>query len=179
MKELSEVRSKGPLHDPVCSSNCPFYSANINCHRMCTMAPSMLSSEPETYPLDTLVAPLVFEIKKLGIFEPCWSCEGHNDQNGELWKIPQVWFYATSVVHVRALADAVSQIYSRFQLNSRWVVEITHSSNNNPDTTFSLHPKVEKSETSITKLQSDLITIYTNIDNEFNLVCKSMKVNAA
>ena len=178
LKELNEVKLKGPLPDPVCSNNCPSYNANIGCDRMCTKVPSMLSSEPETYPIDMLVAPLVFEIKKLGVFEPCWSCEGHNDPSGNLWKIPRVWFYASSVVHVRALAVAVSQIYAKFRLNNKWVVEITHSDDNNPDTTFSLHPKLEDSDRSIAELQSDLITIYTNIANEFRSTCRTMEINA-
>jgi len=52
------------------------------------------------FPIESGIAPLVFELKRLGVFEPCWSCEGHNDPGGNLWKIPRVWFYCDSVVQV-------------------------------------------------------------------------------
>lgn len=178
IREVNEAKIRGPVAEPVCTSSCPSYNASVGCDRMCSHAPAFLSSEPETYPIDKLVAPLVFEIKKLGVFEPCWSCEGHNDTTGKLWKIPRVWFYSTSVVHVRALASAVTQLYAKHGLNTTWVVEIVHSDNDNPDTTFSLHPKLEAKDLNIYQLQSDLKTIYTNIEYEFKLACESLKNNA-
>ncbi len=176
--EVNEVYRKGPLSEPICSNKCRSYNSIVGCDRQCSSAPAELSSEPETYPIDKLVAPLVFEIKKLGIFEPCWSCEGHNDGSGKLWKIPRVWFYSDSVVHVRALATTLSYIHAMRTLNTTWVVEIAHSDNDNPDTTFSLHPKLDDPEISLEQLQSDMKVIYKNIAVEFRLTCERLKTNA-
>lgn len=178
-KELNDARLMGPLAEPVCTDNCPAYNPSVGCHRLCQKAPLFLSSEPDSYPLDILVSPLVFEIKKLGIFEPCWSCEGHNDPSGNLWKIPRIWFYANSVVHIRVLADAIMQIYTKIGLNTKWVVEITHSDNDNPDTTFSLHPKIENDDIDLKKLQADLETVHSNIAEQFRKSCDQLLDNAS
>ncbi len=50
----------------------------------------MLSSDPESHPLESRIAPLVYELKRLEVFDPCWSCAGHNGTDGALWKIPRV-----------------------------------------------------------------------------------------
>ena len=38
----------------------------------------MLSSDPERYPIEPGIVPLVFALRGLRVFEPCWSCEGHD-----------------------------------------------------------------------------------------------------
>ena len=113
----------------------------IRCHRFCPAAPRRLSSEGERGPVEPLVAPLVFELKKLGVFYPCWSCEGHEDQNGQVRNIPRVWFYADSVVHIRGLAEAINGLRNAGRLAARWQIVLTHSDADNPDTTFSLEPE--------------------------------------
>lgn len=94
VREVRRAHTLGPMPDPVCCPNCPDHGPLIRCHRFCPAAPRRLSSEGERGPVEPLVAPLVFELKKLGVFYPCWSCEGHEDQNGQVRNIPRVWFYA-------------------------------------------------------------------------------------
>jgi hypothetical protein len=118
-----------------------------------------LSSDPERYPLESRIAPLVFELKRLQVFQPCWSCEGHNRKDGTLWKVPRVWFYAESVVHVRVLADAIKELALDGELNGAWQVVTTYSDDDNAETTFSLEPGTAESGPGLSELQQDLEVI--------------------
>ncbi|MGZ5853148.1 MAG: hypothetical protein ACXWJ0_03310 [Xanthobacteraceae bacterium] len=121
-----------------------------------------------------MVAPLVFELKRLGIFHPCWSCEGHTDQAGALVKIPRIWFYSDSVVHLRALADTIDRLYAAQRLSSRWHLVLTFSDPANPDTTFSLEPE-SAADNSLTALQSDLRIMSETLGREFLLACDTLE----
>jgi hypothetical protein len=158
----------------VCDPRCPDYTCSTRCHRYCTAAPTRLSSEGERGPVEPLVAPLVFEIKKLGVFYPCWSCEGHTDQAGNTLKIPRVWFYSDSVVHIRALTDAVNRLFHAGRLSVRWHVVLTYSDPGNPDTTFSLEPEVAAP---LARLQADLRVMADDLAGEFWRVCDTLAVS--
>jgi hypothetical protein len=109
-KDIELACEIGPLADPVCCPGCEDHDAATICSNSCEFAPLRLSSDP-TFPVEKLITLLVFELKKLGIFFPCWSCEGHNNKDGDLAKNPSIWFYSDSVVHVRALENSISKIY--------------------------------------------------------------------
>ena len=176
--EVRRVHELGPIPDPVCSKNCPDYNPSIGCHRDCQAAPNQLSSEGFNSPVESLVAPLVFELKKLGAFYPCWSCEGHNDQSGSLWKIPRVWFYADSVVHIRALADAVDSLFRARLLSTRWEIVLTYSDSDNPDTTFSLEPESAGKCENLCDLQNDLRVLAEGLEKHFWRACDQLEANA-
>ncbi len=57
-----------------------------------------------------------------------------------MWKIPRVWFYCRSVVHLRVLADALEELHLDRRLSVPWRVVLTFSDGDNADTTFSLEP---------------------------------------
>jgi hypothetical protein len=122
----------------------------------------MLSSEPD-YPLEAKIAPVVFELKRLGVFHPCWSCEGHDGPDGELWKLPRVWFYAQSVVHVRLLADSMSGLRLTGKLSTPWEVVLTVSDASDTDTRFSLQPNLQGEEAALQDLHQDLENIATHL----------------
>lgn len=171
-REVRRAHALGPMPDPVCCSDCADYTAATRCHRYCPAAPCRLSSEGDRSPVEPLVAPLVFELKKLGVFHPCWSCEGHADKAGRLQKIPRVWFYADSVVHVRALAEALNKLVAG-RLSARWQVVLTHSDAVNPDTTFSLQPELDP-ENSLNALHSDLRVLADELASAFWLACDAL-----
>jgi hypothetical protein len=136
-----------------------------------------LPSEGERSPVEPLVAPLVFELKKLGVFHPCWSCEGHPDRDGGLWKIPCIWFCADSAVHIRGLAEAVGRLFNARRLSSPWQIVLTYSDAHNPDTTFSLQPDPGP-ETSLSSLQGDLRVLADELGRTFWLVCDALAAQA-
>jgi hypothetical protein len=172
-REVRRAHALAPAPDPVCCPHCPDYRPSLGCHRDCLAAPRRLSSEGEHSPVEALVAPLVFELKRLGVFHPCWSCEGHDDQAGNLLKMPRLWFYADSVVHVRALADAVDRLFGARLLSARWQVVVTYSDPENPDTTFSLEPErggVDR----LRPLQDDLRALAEGVAGAFQLACDAL-----
>jgi hypothetical protein len=154
----------------VCCNHCPDYRRSIGCNRHCPSAPQRLSSEGGLSPVEPIVAPVVFELKKLGLFHPCWSCEGHANQAGELWKSPRIWFYSDSVLHVRALDMAIDRLFDARRLSTRWRLVLTHSDPDNPDTTFSLEPELA-TEPSLGALQGDLRAIAADLGRYFWEAC--------
>ena len=137
---ITERRVCNPECDAVCPS-CSSMSCACSCSSDCAYIPAQLTSDPN-FPIETMIAPLAFELKRLGVFEPCWSCEGHTDRNDRLWKIPRVWFYCDSVVYVRLLSDVLKELEIEELINGPWQVQLTFSDKDNPATTFSPEPEI-------------------------------------
>lgn len=148
--------------DPVCGANCE-RSAPRNCSRHCPDIARALSSEPDRFPLEDGIAPLAFELKRLGVFHPCWSCEGHLRRDGSLWKVPVVWFYCDSVVQIRVLAQGLEALYQTKRLNVRWQVVTIFSDDGNTETTFSLEPRRDEGDPSLAALQDDVGVIAAHL----------------
>jgi hypothetical protein len=130
------------------------------CTTDCENLPRMLSSEPDEFPIEEGIAPLVFELKRTGFFFPCWSCEGHPDRSGALWKLPQVWFYCDSTLHLRLLAELLKMLETRKAVTASWSVAVTHSDRDNTETTFALQPYLQgRGDVSLTMLRSDVKAI--------------------
>ncbi len=160
---LEEMASAVIRQGPVCSPNCERAKCQ-HCSRDCPYIPQTLSSDPGRHPLEPKIAPLAYEIKKLGVFWPCWSCEGHNDQHDNLTKLPAVWFYACSVIHLRVLGESVSDMYYERQLSSPWQVRLCFSDPDNVSTTFSLEPAPNGLEVTLCALQSDIARLAEQIE---------------
>lgn len=124
------------------------------------MAAKALSSEPESFPIEAHIVPLVFELKRLGVFTPCWSCEGHNDNAGKLRRAPAVWFYCDSVVQVRLLAQGIEQLGFQKELCTAWRVGISVAEPDNPDTLYQLEPVLQDfSQATLDHLRADVRVI--------------------
>lgn len=136
-----EGRVCGPHCSNVCAQ-CGSISCHCNCSRDCPDAPRAMSTDPEKYPIEPGIAPLVYELKRIGIFRPCWSCEGHLGNDGTLWKLPQVWFYCDSMVHIRILADGLKSLRFEGKIRGVWEVHIEFSEPVNADTTFAIRPNL-------------------------------------
>ena len=177
-REKSEIRAElarvadppvrtGRVCDPDCDAVCPT-CASTNCvcccSRDCPQISTTLTTDPN-FPIEKKVAPLAYEMKRLGVFEPCWSCEGHNDNAGDLWKIPRVWFYCDSVVHVRLLSDVLKDLEIGGFLNVSWQVRVTFSEDDNPATAFSLEPVMDQScKITLQALQRDVEVIAERLE---------------
>jgi hypothetical protein len=157
-EELARILRSDSDGVPVCAPDCPGAGPE-RCSRRCPDIPVIMSSDPVRHPLEGRIAPLVYELKRLETFHPCWSCEGHNDADGKLWKIPRVWFYCESVVQLRVLADAVKELHLAEKLSVPWRVALTFSNEDNADTTFSLEPDLDHERPLLPALQRDIDTI--------------------
>ena len=74
-----------------------------------------------------------------------------------------MWFYCRSVVQLRVLADAVHGLHVEGKLSVPWQIAITFTDNDNTDTTFSLHPRIDPSNVRLAGLQEDIDTIAANL----------------
>ncbi len=130
------------------------------CSPACTDAPYALSSDPDAYPIEPGITGLVYAMTRSGLFETCWSCEGHPHLDGSAWKVPTVWFYCNAVEHARLLADGIARLSLDGVLKASWQVTITYSDPDNPRTTFSLAPVLVRDEPgALGQLQRDIAQI--------------------
>lgn len=154
----------GRACDKTCA-RCGSSTCQCACAPNCPDAPRHLSSHPDGFPIERGITPLVYELRRLGMFQPCWSCEGHLDNNGKLWKVPRVWFYCDSLIAVRLLADAIAKIRATERLSVAWRVVVDFSDPDNPDTTFSLEPALQVSDTpDLPALQKDAAKIAGSLE---------------
>lgn len=93
-----------------------------SCHWQCSGAAEGLSSEPATHPIEPHVIEITFELSKLGLFQPCWSCEGHLDQLGNIYRLPQINFYCAKPVYAALLNEHVALLHHSDRLHTRWHV---------------------------------------------------------
>lgn len=174
--ELAEILHSGKSDQPVCGPSCT-RPGPYNCSRDCPEIARALSSDPDKFPLETRIAPLAFELKRLEVFEPCWSCEGHNGPDGSLWKIPRVWFYCRSVVHLRVLAESIKELHLQKKLTAPWHIVITFSDNDNTDTAFSLEPSLDQIRPSLEAIQKDIDVIAEHLHGQ--VFTEANKLSAA
>jgi len=171
---LEEINTSVIRQGPVCTPDCTCAKFQ-HCSRTCPYIAQTLSSDPVKHPLEHNIAPLAFEIKRLGIFTPCWSCEGHNDQHNKLLKMPAVWFYAHSVTHVRVLGDSIGDMYYAHRLSSPWHVRLCFSDPGNVNTTFSLEPAPYNGEITLPKLHNDIRQIAEELEDRMIQKAQDLK----
>lgn len=150
----------GRVCGPGCSLRCSHCGSSVCqclCSPACPGAARGLSSCPDAFPIEPAILPLVFQMRRLGLFAPCWSCEGHRQKDGSPWKAPRVWFTCDSVAHLRLLASGVAAMKIAGRLKAHWQVVVVHSDPENPQTTFSLEPEPGDAEKlPLTDLQADV-----------------------
>lgn len=165
-----------------CTKKCPSCgstSCQCMCAHDCENLCDMLSSEGEDYPVEELIAPLVLELRRTGLFKPSWSCEGHLGHDGELWKVPRVWFTCESTLHLRILADMLKSLSFRKLISTPWEVKVSHSDDDNPQSTFALQPCPEETPRQLSDLQADARTIARLMPIQFKAAADHLKTNAA
>jgi hypothetical protein len=105
-----------------------------------------MSSDPDRFPIEPDIVPLVYAFHSLLVCRPCWSCEGHLGPDGALGRVPSVWFYAGSVVYPRLIDEHVGDLGLRRDVENDWRVSVTVADVTNPYTTFSLEPSASSGD---------------------------------
>ena len=170
--EIEEAESPPRPVGRICGESCAAVCTQCGstacqcpCSADCAEAARALSVEPDQYPIEPAILTLVFEMKRLGLFTPCWSCEGHLGRDGSLWKQPRVWFYCNSTTHVRLLADGLKNLEIDKKLSTRWQVVVTFSEADNPTTAFSIEPALSSDSTMhLAALQRDVTVIARSLE---------------
>lgn len=146
-----------PAESPPCSG-CNQH-VPVSCSSKCEQAPQSLSSEPASYPVETNVVPLVFELSATRLMQPCWSCEGHLNASGELWKLPQVSFYSASPIYPQLLLKHICALAMHKQLTYPWHVVLSDFGQT-WETTYTLEPNLNREQkVHLGNLQHDLNTL--------------------
>lgn len=176
-------RNAGRVCGEGCSfrcSECGNTTCQCRCSPVCPDAPRALSTDPERHQIELRILPLVFAMKRLRIFDPCWSCEGHLAADGSLWKWPMVWFYCSSMTYLRLLKESLNQLRLTGKTNAQWEVIVTYSDPDNPDTTFSIQPLAPgDSVISLPSLHADVCEIAQALDATMEDRARAIAANLA
>ena len=109
------------------------------------------------------------------MIQPCWSCEGHIGTEGNLWKYPQVSFYAGAPVYVMLLVNYFSQMKHKKLLNYDWHIVVSSFGQRCSNTTYTIEPKLHPSSSQhLGSMQADLLSIANNLDQQIKGAAKKM-----
>lgn len=92
------------------------------CAPDCPIAPRQMSSEPERYPIEPGIVPLVYAFYCTRVLHPGWSCEGHDD-DGEI-KPPRVWFFTGTTAYPALLQSYLSDLQFQKAIECAWQVRV-------------------------------------------------------
>ena len=163
--ELGELLGQPLPNDvrpcPGCDMPCPATGSTTSashCGPECPHAAKQMSSEPEEFPIEQGIVPLVYALYSLRLVEPCWSCEGHTKDDGTYWRLPQAWFYCRSQVLPRIMADALAQLRSKGVTEATWIINVTYAAEESLDPVYAIRPDLSMSES------YDLQTLRRDVD---------------
>lgn len=153
------------LLEPAADMNfhpCPGCSKVLHsggCSPLCNDAAKALSSEPDRYPLEPFVVAIVYELNNLYLLQSCWSCQGHLDQQGRLWKLPQISFYAASPLYPQLLSNYLGQLLFEKKLSHTWRVAFTNFGQSLA-ATYCIEPSLEVGQSpDLDQIHRDLLHI--------------------
>ena len=143
---------------PPCQ-NCEEHKA-YQCSPKCPEAPRSLSIEPDRYPLEAKVVPFVFALRTMRLMQTCWSCEGHMNPEGEIWKTPQISFYSTSSIYPKLLINHIGRLKSEKKLAYEWRIVLSDYGQKPWAVTYTVEPILESVDPPrLGALQGDLLKI--------------------
>ncbi len=130
-----------PCHNCIeTCTTCGSSKCICNCSVKCPKSPELLSSDAVLYPIESGIMPLVYCFNAMNICQTCWSCEGHNDNNGVLEKLPQIWFYTDSFMLLRVIDDCLSLLSAKSLLMVSWQLSTTYTAKSSQQNTFVIKP---------------------------------------
>jgi len=157
---------------PGCEEHVP-----VMCSAKCPDAPRALSIEPERYPVESKVVPLVYELMSTRVLMTCWSCEGHMGADDKLWKLPMVSFYSASPVYPKLLLKHIEILTYKKALKYRWQIVLSDFSQT-PGVTYSIQPDLSFVEdVHLGQLQHDITIIADDALLKLKSIAEGMLVD--
>ncbi|MDH5736934.1 MAG: hypothetical protein OEZ23_01425 [Gammaproteobacteria bacterium] len=151
-----------------CTRPCPCSASatcTCACAPNCEHAPVEMSSEADRYPIESHIATMVFGFNTLRVCPPYWSCEGHTFAGGEIRRVPQVWFYARSLIYPKLVGEYVLKLKTQGLLEYPWQIVMTHT-DNVLETGFSIEPETRSiAHPDIAVMRKDANTIAANLQS--------------
>ena len=162
-----------PLNQPCPNCEHPANAGKPDlCHWQCAGALEGLSTAPDLHPIEPHMANITFELSKLSVFQTCWSCEGHLDPQGNLYRQPQLIFYCASPTYVLLFHEYLDSLHYGGHLHTRWQIALT-SLGQKMGVTYVLEPAFQEDRKApLHKLQEDLLVIGTSLVRSLSLICE-------
>jgi len=155
---IEALELKGDRPCPGCTricSRCASTQCNCECSYSCPQAATQLSSEKDRYPIEQKVLPLVYTLRAMNHCEPCWSCEGHLDEEQQIEKIPQVWFYTRSMSFIRLLDESLGVFKAKKMLRYTWQIALSYASRDCLVNAFSIKPDLNIEKSGLDNMRSE------------------------
>ena len=169
------INQPGPSEVPPCPG-CTDHVSTL-CSAGCPDAPKALSIEPERYPVEPKVVPLVYELMSTHVLMTCWSCEGHMGADGKLWKVPMVSFYSASAIYPKLLLKHIETLTYKKALSYRWQIVLSDFAQT-PGVTYSVQPELSLiDDVHLGQLQQDLGIIADDALLKLKSIAKRMLVD--
>lgn len=133
---------------PGCDKPCECSQSSTctcNCAPECEHAPFLMSSDPDRYPIEKNIVSLVFGLNCLRVLPPYWSCEGHSFPSGEMFRVPQVWFYSRAIIYPKLIGEYMHRLKIKDSIHYPWHICLVYT-NNSLETGFSIEPDVKSIE---------------------------------
>lgn len=166
------INQPEPTETPPCPG-CEKHVAEM-CSSKCPEAPKALSIEPERYPVESKVVPLVYELMSSRLMMTCWSCEGHMGEDGKLWKLPMVSFYSMSPAYPKMLLKHLETLNYKKLLKYRWHIVLSDFSQT-AGVTYSIQPDLSfESDVHLGQLQQDVVNIGTDTVQKLKVIAREM-----
>ncbi|WP_420347418.1 hypothetical protein [Pelagibius sp.] len=121
-----------------------------------------LSSDPERFPIEAGILPLVFALSEVPALSPCWSCEGHLDAEGRLHRLPSVWFTCHALAYPSLLAEALAALSAKRVLKHTWQVAAVHCGSQF-EPVFAIEPRIDAGDVSLSGLHADILALAANL----------------
>ncbi|MFT4721728.1 MAG: hypothetical protein ACI9SB_002905 [Candidatus Azotimanducaceae bacterium] len=153
----TQVRPCPNCHVSIVVESTSSTSSAASCSSQCQYASRMMSSEPEKFPIEEAIAPLVYALYTLRLLTPCWSCEGHLGADGKIGKLPKVWFYCASGFYPRMIAQVIGNLQAHHKIGYSWMVRVLPFSQSTLSTTYSI--EAGPSDASLATLQKDVVVL--------------------
>ena len=157
---------------PECAVACPCSGSSscaCACSPSCREARRQLSSEPEKFPIEAGIRPLVYALNTITGCQTIWSCEGHEGPDGGLYRLPAVWFYPGGDGGGRPqllpllLSDHLAHLERAGKLSCRWQIRIG-SWSRQPVIAYGLEPHGHPdSPVSLKRLHNDIEVIASRL----------------
>jgi hypothetical protein len=151
----------------ICKS-CKSVKCLCLCSPTCRYAAKALSSDPDNYPIESEILPLVYALSETPVFETCWSCEGHETQNKKLIRAPQVWFYAEHSDVPILLCKAVDNMYINKKIINNWDISFI-SNQGSGFYCYAIKPGFCYKKPVLLELQNDARSIATYLKAYLNI----------
>lgn len=134
-------------------------SCKCDCSIACAFIGEHLTSDKDKFPIETKILPIVYTLSEMNVCQTCWSCEGHNDANGNIIKLPQVWFYTNSMMLLRLLSDSMASFSGKGVIYD-WKISSAYTARDCEYNAFSLQPDLSFTPNAeLLYLQKDIAVI--------------------